>query len=50
MAQTLARLAKPSVMVPREDRLAKNWGETHHIPNNANAGQHRLARDEHRAL
>jgi hypothetical protein len=36
-------------MVPREDRLAQNWGETKHNPN-ANAGQSRLARDEHRAL
>ena len=40
----------PSVMVPREDRLAKNWGEMHHTKTNANAGQIRLARGEHRAL
>jgi hypothetical protein len=37
-------------MVFREARLAKNWGETPHIPSNAKAGQSRLARGENRAI
>ena len=49
MVKTLARLAKASAMVHREDRLAQNWGETKPTTN-ANAGQDRLARGEHRAL
>jgi hypothetical protein len=37
-------------MVSREERLAQNWGETQPHTINANAGQNRLARGEHRAL
>jgi hypothetical protein len=41
---------RSKLMVSREDRLAQNLGETQPHRINANAGQNRLARGEHRAL
>jgi len=50
MAKHLARLFRLSVMVPREHRLAKNWGETQTSHPNTDAGQARLAHGENRAF